>query len=63
MQAHLAALMPYRVAADVLRQVCPVDAGKHVETFRRHTLKCVFRPIPAPDFDANQPVIPTESSH
>ena len=31
--------MPYRVAADVLKQVFPVDAGKDPETVRRHTLK------------------------
>ena len=31
--------MPYRVAADVLGQVFPVDAGKDPETVRRHTLK------------------------
>ena len=33
------ALMPYRVAADVLKQVFPIDAGKDPETVRRHTLK------------------------
>ena len=37
--AHFSALMPYRVAADVLGQVFPVDAGKDPETVRRHTLK------------------------
>jgi len=39
LQAHFSALMPYRVAADVLKQVFPVDAGKDPETLRRHTLK------------------------
>jgi len=39
LQAHLCALMPYRVAADVLEQMFPVDAGKDVETLRRHALK------------------------
>src|SRR5689334_18430013 len=39
LQAHLAALMPYRVAADLLQQMFPVDAGKDVETLRRHALK------------------------
>src|SRR4051795_11391338 len=39
LQAHLAALMPYRAAADVLQQMFPVDAGKDVETLRRHVLK------------------------
>jgi hypothetical protein len=33
------ALMPYRVAADVLKHVFPIDAGKDPETVRRHTLK------------------------
>jgi hypothetical protein len=31
--------MPYRVAADVLKQVFPIDAGKDPETMRLHTLK------------------------
>jgi hypothetical protein len=39
LQAHLSALMPYRVAADVLEQMFPVDAGKDPETLRRRTLK------------------------
>ena len=39
LQAHLSALMSYRTAADVLKQMFPVDAGTHHETFRRHTLK------------------------
>jgi hypothetical protein len=39
LQAHLSALMPYRVAADFLQQMFPVDAGKDVETLRRHALK------------------------
>jgi hypothetical protein len=39
LQAHLAALMPYRVAADVLQQMFPIDAGKDVETLRRRVLK------------------------
>jgi hypothetical protein len=39
LQAHLSALMTYRTAADVLRQMFPVDAGAHHETLRRHTLK------------------------
>jgi hypothetical protein len=39
LQAHLAALMPYRVAADVLQHMCPIDAGKDVETLRRRVLK------------------------
>ncbi|MFL5253449.1 MAG: ISKra4 family transposase [Rhodopila sp.] len=39
LQAHLAALMPYGVAADVLQQMFPVEAGKDVETLRRRVLK------------------------
>jgi hypothetical protein len=39
LQAHFSALMPYQVAADVLKQVFPIDAGKDAETLRRHTLK------------------------
>src|SRR4051794_11681012 len=39
LQAHLSALMPYRVAADVLQQMFPVDVGKDVETLRRRVLK------------------------
>jgi hypothetical protein len=39
LQAHLSALMTYRTAADLLEQVFPIDAAKHPETVRRHTLK------------------------
>ncbi len=39
LQAHLCAVMTYRTAADVLGQMFQVDAGKHHETLRRHTLK------------------------
>jgi len=39
LQAHLAALMPYRVAADCLQQMLPVDTGRDVETVRRRVLK------------------------
>ncbi len=39
LQAHLCVVMTYRTAADVLGQMFPVDAGKHHETLRRHTLK------------------------
>ena len=31
--------MTYRTAADLLKQLFPVDAGKHHETMRRHALK------------------------
>jgi hypothetical protein len=39
LQAHLSTVMAYRTAADLLEQVFPVDAAKHPETLRRHTLK------------------------
>jgi hypothetical protein len=39
LQAHLCALMTYRVAADLLKQMFPIDAGKHPETLRRHALR------------------------
>ena len=39
LQAHFSAVMTYRTAADLLQQVFPLDAAKHPETLRRHTLK------------------------
>jgi len=33
------AVTTYRTAADLLKQMFPVDAGRHHETLRRHTLK------------------------
>jgi hypothetical protein len=39
LQARLSALMTYRVAAEVLRQLLPIDAGKSPETLRSHTLQ------------------------
>jgi hypothetical protein len=39
LRAHLSALMPYRVAAGVLRHLLPVESGKNHETLRSHTLK------------------------
>ena len=39
LQARLFALMPYRVAADVLKHLLPVDAGTSPETLRGHTLQ------------------------
>ena len=39
LQAHLSALMTYRMAANLMEQMFPVDAGKHPETLRRHALK------------------------
>jgi hypothetical protein len=39
LQAHLCALMPYRVAAGVLGHLLPVDAGISPESLRGRTLK------------------------
>jgi hypothetical protein len=39
LQAGLSALMTYRVAADVLMHLLPIDAGKSPETLRGHTLR------------------------
>ncbi len=39
LQARLSALMTYRVAADVLTHLLPIDAGKIPETLRSHTLR------------------------
>ena len=39
LQAHLSALMSYRVAADVLQHLLPIDAGRSPETLRHHTLQ------------------------
>jgi hypothetical protein len=39
LQARLSALMPYRVAADLLQHVLPIDAGTSPETLRSHTLQ------------------------
>jgi hypothetical protein len=39
LQARLSALMTYRVAAEVLVHLLPVDAGKSPETLRSHTLQ------------------------
>src|SRR6476646_5758773 len=39
LRARLSALMPYRVAADVMLHLLPIDAGKSPETLRRHTLQ------------------------
>jgi hypothetical protein len=39
LQARLSALMPYRVAADVMLYLLPIDAGKSPETLRSHTLE------------------------
>jgi hypothetical protein len=39
LQAHLSAMMTYRVAAGVLRHLLPVTAGTSPETLRGHTLR------------------------
>ena len=39
LRVHLSALMTYRVAADLLEQMFPIDAGTDPETLRRHTLR------------------------
>ena len=39
LQAHLSALMTYRVAARVLQHLLPIDAGRSPETLRHHTLR------------------------
>jgi hypothetical protein len=39
LQARLSALMTFRVAADVLVHVLPINAGKSPETLRGHTLR------------------------
>jgi hypothetical protein len=37
--AHPSAVMTYRLAADLLERMFPVNAAKHPETVRRHALK------------------------
>ena len=39
LRAHLSALMTYRVSADLLEHMFPVDAGIDPRTLRRHTMK------------------------
>ena len=39
LRARLSALMPYRVAADVMLHLLPISAGKSPETLRNHTLQ------------------------
>ena len=39
LRARLSALMPYRVAAEVMLHLLPIDAGKSPETLRSHTLQ------------------------
>ena len=39
LRAHLSALMTYRVSADLLEQMFPIEAGVDPRTLRRHNLK------------------------
>jgi hypothetical protein len=39
LQACVSALMPFRVAADLLQHLLPIDAGTSPETLRSHTLE------------------------
>ena len=39
LQAHLSALMTYRLASGVLQHLLPIDAGRSPETLRNHTLR------------------------
>ena len=55
LQAHLSALMTYRVATAVLQHLLPVDAGRSPETFRRRTL--LIGQQLAPSF-SDQPAAP-----
>ena len=54
LQAHLSALMPYRVATEVMAQMFPVGVGNDPETLRCHTLKigAALRDQPAVRSDA-----------
>jgi hypothetical protein len=65
LQAHLAALMTYRQAADLLVQMFPVDAAKHRETVRRHTLKvgeAIGNCVPATPATAAKAIVVTLDS-
>ena len=66
LQAHLAALMSYRTAAEVLAQMLPLDAGKDHETLRRHTLalgeQLQHRPVIAPPTPAAAIAISVDST-
>jgi hypothetical protein len=66
LQAHLAALMTYRAAAEVLAQMLPIDAGKDHETLRRHTLtlgeQLRHRPVIAPSTPAAAIAISVDST-
>jgi hypothetical protein len=50
LQAHLSALMTYRVAAGVLQHLLPVDSGRSPETLRDHTLQVGAQLGDAPAF-------------
>jgi hypothetical protein len=59
LQAHLSALMPYRMAADVVAQMFPAGTGNDLETLRCHTLKigAELRDQPAVRPDVAAPLI------
>jgi hypothetical protein len=66
LQAHLSALMTYRVAADVLEQMLPVGAGNDAETLRCHTLKIGSdlrdQPVARPDTAAPSITVTLDST-
>jgi hypothetical protein len=66
LQAHLSALMPYRVAADFLEQMFPVSVGNHPETVRCHTLKIGAelrdQPVVRPDTAAASITVTVDST-
>jgi hypothetical protein len=66
LQAHLSALMTYRVAADVLEQMLPVGAGNDPETLRGHTLKIGAdlrdQPMVRPDTEAPSITVTLDST-
>ena len=48
LRAHLSALMPFRVAAEVLTHLLPADVGMSPETLRAHTHKIGQQPCDIP---------------
>jgi hypothetical protein len=66
LQAHLSALMTYRVAADVLGQMLPVGAGNDPENLRGHTLKIGAdlrdQPMVRPDTEAPSITVTLDST-
>src|ERR1700721_834379 len=63
LRAHLSALMPFRVPADVLTHLLPADVGMSPETLRAHTLKiggqlCELPPARPTEGAPSSPVTP-----